>query len=76
MNPDPFPVTFGPAQLAVNLLSAIAKEPENPHHQAACCALDAWRSSLATPEQIAMVETSDDFEIDDAGAATSKKFVP
>ncbi len=69
---SPFEITFAPAQMAVDLLAKIANEPDNPHYTAAWVALEAWRSSLATPEQIAMVETNDELEIDDAGACVSE----
>lgn len=34
-------------------------------------AIKKWVNSLATPDQIAMVDTSDDLEVDDVGAGVS-----
>ncbi|WP_428489098.1 hypothetical protein [Rhodopila sp.] len=72
MTVEPFPITFSPAQLAVDLLAKIANDPTSPYQALALNALEAWRNSLATPEQIALVATSDELEIDDAGACVSE----
>lgn len=65
---EPFPVSFAPAEMAVKLLAAVANDAASPHREAAIDALERWRKVLATPEQIAMAETSDDLEVDDTGA--------
>lgn len=69
--PQAFGVTFAPHHAAVQVLAEIARDRKSKHRTAARCALDQWRASLATPEQISRVQTSDDLEIDDAGACVS-----
>lgn len=69
---EPFPMTFVPGAAAVNLLAEIANDVSSPHRQKAVEVLEHWRCSLATPEQIAMVDVSDDLEIDSAGACVSE----
>ena len=68
---DPFPATFAPHARAIKLLALIANDEYSQHRHEARDALTAWRESLATPEQIAAVETDDDLEIDDKGACVS-----
>ncbi len=68
----PFPITFGPAELAVNLLAQVANDDASPHQKQAQVALASWRQSLATPAQVALVDTDDELEIDDAGACVSE----
>lgn len=69
---EPFDITFGPGALAVNLLAKVANDAASPHQKQAQVALAAWRQSLATPAQIALVDTDDEREIDYAGACISK----
>jgi hypothetical protein len=68
---EPFKLTFAPAQAAVNVLAKIANDPANPLYAEAWNAFESWRASLATPEQIAMVDTGDELEVDSAGACIS-----
>ena len=72
MSNEPFEISFGPAKLAVNLLAAVARDAASPHQQRAQEALDRWRVTLATPEHIGMVNTTDEHEIDDHGACVSE----
>ena len=67
----PISITFAPAQAAINLLTAIANDPESKHQHPAMLAVEQWRSALATPAQIAMVDTDDELEIDSEGACVS-----
>lgn len=67
-----FPVTFAPAAQAVRLLAEIAKDASQPYAFHAGVVLNNWRGALATPAQIAMVETGDELEIDSNGACVSE----
>lgn len=69
-----FEITFAPAQRAVDLLVAIANDADvsTVHREAASLALATWRGALAEPWQIAMVDTNDELEVDDAGACVSE----
>jgi hypothetical protein len=69
---EPFDITFAPAADAVNLLAQIANDAASPYAEQAAAIIEKWRASLAKPWQIAMVETSEELEIDDAGAAVSE----
>lgn len=74
---DPFEITFGPAQRAVNLLSAIARDPDAAprYRTAAAHVIDDWRASLASPDQLALAQEllpiNDDLELDSAGVCVS-----
>lgn len=68
----PFILSFYPANDAVKLLADIAADSSSPHKDRAADVLLHWQSSLATPEQIARVQTNDDLEVDDHGAAVSE----
>lgn len=71
MSTPRFPLTFAPAAAAVALLSRIAAgETITPAE--AGSVLDDWQGALASPEQIAAVNTSDDLEVDDEGACVSE----
>ena len=57
-----FHQSFIPAWHAVRLLATIGAS-DSPWADDALTILRGWRRSLATPEQMAMVETDDDLEI-------------
>jgi hypothetical protein len=69
---EAFDITFAPGALAVNLLAKVANDTASPHQRQAQIALAAWRECLATPEQLAMVDTNDEREVDYAGSCVSK----
>jgi hypothetical protein len=68
---EPFPLSFRPANTAVELLARIASgDVVTP--QEASDAVETWRKCLAAPGQIGMVDTSDELEVDDDGACVSE----
>lgn len=66
-----FPMSFHPSHKAVKLLAEIANANLHGYSTRAAEILEDWRDSLATPAHIAMVQTSDELEIDDHGACIS-----
>ena len=66
-----FPMTFGPAARAVDLLAKIANAG-GPFAGDAAAVIDNWRAQLASPKQIRRVDQSDDLEVDSHGACVSE----
>ena len=69
---DLMKTTFAPARAAIDLLTVITHDDKSPRKALAQGILEQWKSCLATDEQIAMVDTSDELEIDDYGCCVSE----
>jgi hypothetical protein len=72
MTVEPFPLIFGPARRAVELLATIANDAASPYQKQAADALEEWRGRLATREQIAMVRTDNEVTVDRYGACVTE----
>jgi hypothetical protein len=70
MKYEPFPMSFGPAAAAIDLLAKVASSRSSFRLEAREV-LERWRGALATPQQIEMVSINDDLEIDSDGCCVS-----
>ncbi len=65
------PCSYTPVSEMLELLTKIANGEEVSKADA-LDAVQSWQAGLATPEQIALVPTSDELEVDDHGAGISE----